>query len=194
MKKEPIPIIIEVSARHAHLSKDDFEQLFGKGKKLTPMKKLLQDGQFASWEWVSIKTAKGEIEHVRVVGPFREQTQVEISLTDAYRLGIEPLIRPSGQLDRTPGLTLISEKAKINTGGGTILSQRHIHASTKEAKQYGLKDGQVVSVKAGKEREIIFNNVTVKVRDRYKWRFHIDTDEANAASIENGDRGGVIIK
>jgi len=193
MPKPPIKVIIEVSARHLHLSKDDFEKLFGKEKKLTPMKSLFQDGQFASWEWVTLKTAKAEIPHVRILGPLRERTQIEISLTDAYNLGIEPLVRQSGDLDGTPGLTLVSDQGEVKTRGGVILSQRHIHASIKEAKKYHLKDGQIVAVKTFGPRALVFNNIIVRIRSDYVWRFHIDTDEANAAGVRNGDEGELII-
>jgi len=193
MSKTPIKIIVEVSARHAHLSAQDFEQLFGKNKNLTPMKPLYQDGQYASWEWVTLKTAKAEIPHVRVLGPLRDKTQIEISLTDAYNLGIEPLVRKSGDLDGTPGLTLISHLGEIKTRGGVILSNRHIHASLEDAKKYGLKDAQIVSVQTVGPRGLIFNNVTVRVKSDYVWRFHIDTDEANASGVKSGDETEVII-
>jgi len=193
MSKQPIKIIAEVSARHLHLSKDDFEKLFGKDKKLTPMKPLFQDGQFAAWEWVTLRTAKAEIPHVRVLGPTREKTQIEISLTDAYTLGIEPLVRESGNLEGTPGLTLISEKGEVKTRGGVILTLRHIHASDKDAEKYGLKNGQIVSVKTLGQRALVFNNVVVRIKQDYVWRFHVDTDEANAADIKNGDECEVIV-
>ena len=184
---------MEVSARHLHLSKNDFEKLFGKKRKLTPMKPLFQDGQFASWEWVTLKTAKAQIPHVRVLGPLRKKTQIEISLTDAYNLGVDPLVRQSGDLAGTPGLILVSDLAEVKTRGGVILSQRHIHASTKEAKKYNLKDGQLVSVKTFGPRAMVFNNIIVRVRADYVWRFHLDTDEANAAGLKNGDEGELII-
>ncbi len=193
MSKQPIKVIIEVSARHLHLSKDDFEKLFGKEKKLTPMKPLFQDGQFASWERVTLKTAKAEIPHVRILGPLRERTQIEISLTDAYNLGIEPLVCRSGDLDGTPGLTLVSDQGEVKTRGGVILSQRHLHASDEDAKKYNLRDGQFVSVKTFGPRALVFNNVIVRIRSDYVWRFHIDTDEANAAGIKSGDEGEIII-
>jgi len=193
MVKKPIKIIIEVSVRHIHLSNDDFKKLFGSDKELTPMKPLFQDGQFASWEWVTLKTVKAEIPHVRVLGPTREKTQIEISMTDAYTLGIEPLIRQSGHLEGTPGLTLVSDKGEVKTRGGVILTQRHVHASGEDAKKYGLKEGQIVSVKFEGSRGLIFNNAITRVKDDYVWRFHIDTDEANAAGIQQGDEGEVII-
>jgi len=193
MTKQPIKIIVEVSARHLHISKADFAKLFGKGKKLTLMKPLVQNGHFSSWEWLTLKTAKAQIPHVRILGPLREKTQIEISLTDAYNLGIEPLVRPSGNLDGTPGITLLSDKAKIKTRGGVILSQRHIHTSSKDAKKYNLKDGQIVSVKTFGQRSLIFNNVIVRIKPDYIWRFHIDTDEANAAGIKSGDEGELIL-
>lgn len=193
MSKRPIKIIVEVSTRHVHLSKDDFEKLFGKDKQLTPMKPLFQDGQFAAWEWVTLKTIKAAIPHVRALGPLRKNTQIEISMTDAYTLGIEALVRQSGDLEGTPGLNLVSDKAEVQTRGGVILTHRHIHARDTDASKYGLKDGQVVSVKIGGQRGIIFNNVVVRVRSDYVWRFHIDTDEGNAAGVKNGDEAEVIV-
>jgi putative phosphotransacetylase len=193
MNNAPIKIIVEVSARHAHLSKQDFEGLFGREKRLTQMKPLFQDGQFASWEWVTIKTAKAQIPHVRVLGPLREKTQIEISMTDAYTLGIEALVRQSGDLEGTPGLSLLSHDKEIETKGGVILTQRHIHASSLDAKKYNLKNGQIVSVKIGGGRSLTFNNVAVRVKEDYVWRFHIDTDEANASGLKSGDETEVII-
>jgi propanediol utilization protein len=193
MPSTPIKIITEVSARHVHLSQSDFEQLFGKNKQLTPMKPLYQDGQFASWEWVTLQTAKASIEHVRVLGPLRDRTQIEVSLTDAFALGIEPLVRESGELDGTPGLTLVSRQGQVKTRGGVILSFRHIHASTADAKKYGLHDGQIVSVRSDGPRSLIFNNVIVRVKSDYVWRLHLDTDEANAAGLKNGSEAEVII-
>lgn len=193
MVKKTIKIIVEVSTRHVHLSKDDFEKLFGKDKKLTPMKPLFQDGQFAAWEWVTLETAKAKIPHARVLGPLRERTQIEISMTDAYTLGIEALVRQSGDLEDTPGLTLVSDQAEVQTRGGVILTHRHIHARYTDASKYGLKDGQVVSVKVAGQRGLIFNNVVVRVRSDYVWRFHVDTDEGNAAGVKNGDEAEVII-
>lgn len=194
-KKVPIKIIIEVSARHAHLSKDDFEALFGKGKKPTLFRQLSQPHTFAANEIVDVQTSKNILRHVRVLGPFKERTQLEISKTDAYYLGIPALVRESGDLEGTPGLTLSGPAGKVKIRSGVILAHRHIHTSPEEAKKYGLKHGQMVSVRCSGPRAVIFRNVLVRVDKIFSWRMQIDTDEANAAGIDDeNDMGEVIIE
>ena len=191
----PIKIITEVSARHVHLCKKDLEKLFGKGYNLTPIRDLSQPGDFAAQETLTIKTAKSRIDNVRIIGPLRKKTQVEIAVTDAYTLGIVPPIRVSGDLKGSTGATLIGPKGKVDLKEGVIIAKRHIHASPKDARKYNLKNGQTVSVKIKEgKRRLIFNDVIVRVSPRYLWRFQIDTDEANAAGVVRMTEGEVIKK
>lgn len=191
--KTKIKIPIETSARHVHLSKNDLEVLFGSGYELASLKSISQEGEFAASEEVAIATGKDNIERVRIVGPLRKKTQVEISITDAIKLGLTSPIRESGELEETPGITLIGPKGTVDLESGVIVAQRHIHASPTDAVKYNLKDKQIVSVKIEGERGLIFNQVIVRVAQNFVWRFQVDTDEANAAGLRGGEEGEVII-
>nr|WP_228288219.1 phosphate propanoyltransferase [Thermosipho ferrireducens] len=186
-KKEP-GIIAGVSNRHVHLSREDVETLFGKDYKLTPIKDLGQPGQFACQETVVIVGPKGAIEKVRVLGPERKETQVEISLTDAFKLGVMPPVRDSGDLEGTPGIVIVGPKGSVIKEKGVIIAKRHIHMHPDDAKNYGVEDKQIVKVvveKAG--RRLVFDDVLVRVSKKYALEFHVDTDEANAALLKTGD-------
>ena len=185
-------IPIEVSARHIHLSKDDMEKLFGKGYQLKKMKQLLQPSDFAAEEMVDIKTHFGIMQKVRIVGPLRRQTQVEISLTDAIKLGVNPPVRLSGDLKGTPGIVLVGQKGEVELSEGMIIAKRHIHCSTDEAKKLKLKNGSAVSVKVESNRPVIFEDVAIRVKDDYKLCMHIDTDEGNAAGINKIGEGIIL--
>ena len=186
-KKEP-GIVVGVSNRHVHLSKEDLEVLFGKGYQLTPVKDLRQPGQFAAKETVTIVGPKGAIENVRVLGPIRKETQVEISRTDAFKLGLNPPVRDSGDLDGTPGIVIVGPAGVVVKNKGVILAKRHIHMHPKDAQHYGVKDKDIVRVIVEKgERRLIFDDVLVRVREDFALEFHVDTDEANAAMLNNGD-------
>jgi putative phosphotransacetylase len=187
-----IKIPIEVSARHIHLCKKDLEKLFGKNYDLTPQRWLSQKGQFAARETVTIKTKKGKIENIRLVGPLRSKTQVEISRTDAYSLKINPPIRRSGDTGDSPGLEIISSYSRLRIKKGVIIAQRHLHTGLKEAKRLDIKDGQLVSIKVQGKRALVFNKVVVRVDSSFKPAIHIDTDEANAADISNKTYGELI--
>jgi len=189
-----IKVPLEVSARHVHLSKEDLEKLFGKGYELTVIKAISQRGQYAARETVTLKTEKGEIPNVRIVGPVRKQSQVEISRTDALKLGLNPPLRVSGGVEGSPGIILIEpEGNKIELKEGVIIAKRHIHASPEEAAMYGLKNGQIVSVKVGGERGLTFDNVVVRIDPTFVWAFQLDTDEANAAGIGKEQMFGEVI-
>ncbi len=190
MKKK---ILIEISARHAHLSDNDLALLFGSNYQLTSIKSLSQSGQFSSQETVVLEGPKGKIENIRVLGPNRSQTQVEVSKTDAYLLGIEAPVKESADLGDSVGGTLIGPKGKIELEKGVIVAQRHIHASPKEAQSIGIKDGDLVSIETFGERPVTFHKVIVRVEPQFKLAFHIDTDEGNAAGITNGDFGEIIL-
>ncbi|MBU4332755.1 phosphate propanoyltransferase [Patescibacteria group bacterium] len=185
-------ILIEVSARHVHLSQEHLEKLFGRGYELKPLKELSQKGQFAAEENLTLQTKQAEIEKVRILGPVREQTQVELSATDAYILRIKPPLRLSGDIKDSPGIKIIGPKGEVSLEQGVILAKRHIHADHSDAKKFSVSDGQEVSVKVAGRREVTFHKVVVRVHDEYVWRMHVDTDEGNAAGVVRTMRGEVI--
>ena len=178
---------IGVSARHVHLTQEHVEALFGPGYQLTK-KKDLMGGQFASNEKVTIVGLKlRAIENVRVLGPVRKNTQVEISATDAISLGVKAPIRESGNIAGSAPIAIIGPKGAVYLNEGCIVAKRHIHMAPKDAMAAGVHDGDIVSVKADNERGTIFNNVQIRVDDSFTLEMHIDTDEANAAQIKSGD-------
>lgn len=185
-------ILVEISARHIHLSQKDFETLYGKGKILTPIKKLSQPGEFASKEIIELANGKEKL-NARILGPLRKESQVEISLTDAYKLKLIPLpkMRVSGDLSNTTRIIVKGPKGSVKAP--VILAQRHLHCSEKQAKKLKLKNNQKISVKVGKERMITFHNIVVRISNKYDLSLHLDTDEGNAAGI-NGKTYGNIIK
>ncbi len=176
-----------ISGRHVHLCQAHIDVLYGIGYKLTRMKNLVQPGQYACEEKVTLVGEKGRIEGVRVLGPARPNTQVEISMTDSYKVGIPPVVRMSGNIDGTPGCTLIGPNGEVKIECGVIVASRHLHISTEQAALYGLKNGQVISVRKKGVREIIFGNVAVRSGDDHELEMHIDTDEANAAGLMCGE-------
>jgi putative phosphotransacetylase len=178
---------IGVSARHIHLTQEHVEALFGKGYQLTKKKELM-GGQFASNETVTIVGLKlRAIENVRILGPVRKRSQVEISATDAIRLGVKAPIRESGNVAGSAAIAVVGPKGAIYLNEGCIIAKRHIHMSPKDAMAAGVHDGDIVSVKADNERGTVFNHVQIRVDDSFTLEMHIDTDEANAAKIATGD-------
>ena len=178
---------VGVSARHIHLTQQDVETLFGKGYELTKKKELM-GGQYAAGETVTIVGLKlRAIENVRILGPVRSKSQVEISSTDAIKLGMKAPIRDSGDIKDSAPIAVVGPKGVIYMKEGCIIAKRHIHMSPADAKAAGLKNGDVVSVKADNERGTIFNHVLIRVEESYTLEMHIDTDEANASSIVTGD-------
>lgn len=184
-----LPIPINTSARHAHLSQPDVEALFGAGHKLTKRSDLLQPGQFACEETVTLVGPKGTVERVRILGPTRKQSQVEVSRTEEFKLGIDAPIRASGDLDGSPGLTLVGPKGEVKLKQGVICAMRHIHMSPEDALRFALRDKDVVRVKIPGERSLVFGDVLVRVSPDYLLEMHIDTDEANAAELNQGAQG-----
>ena len=183
---------IGVSARHIHLTQEHVEVLFGKGYQLTKKKELM-GGQFASNETVTIVGIKlRAIENVRVLGPVRKQTQVEISATDAIKLGVKAPIRESGNVAGSAPIAVVGPKGVLYLKEGCIIAMRHIHMSPRDAMAAGVHDGDIVSVKADNERGTIFNHVNIRVDDSFTLEMHIDTDEANAAKIATGDTVRII--
>ena len=172
-----------ISARHVHLCGADMETLFGKGYALTKERDLVQPGQYVCTEKVAFAGKKGRIAGIRVLGPLRRQTQVELSLTDCYKAGVLPAIRMSGELKETPGGTLIGPMGEVTLTEGVIVAARHLHLSPIQADLYGLKDGDAVNVKATGIRETIFSQVLVRAGEGHEMELHLDTDEANAAGL-----------
>ena len=189
IEAQHIPIPIGVSAHHVHLSQEHLAELFGPGHPLTPLAPLIQPGQYACAEQVNLAGPKGRIERVRVLGPVRSQTQVEISRTEEFRLGIDAPVRMSGDLRGSPGLIVEGPKGQIRLEEGVICAQRHIHMSPEDALRFGLRDQDVVSIRVEGERGIIFGDVMVRVNPKFTLEMHLDTDEANAAQVSTGDVG-----
>ncbi len=186
-KKEGYVVPVGVSARHVHVSQADLETLFGKGYTLTKKKELM-GGQYAAEEQVTIVGIKlRAIENVRILGPVRKETQVEISATDALKLGVKTPIRDSGDTKGSAPIAIVGPKGALYLKEGCIIAKRHIHMSPADAKEAGVKNGDVVSVKAENARGTTFNHVTIRVDESYTLEMHIDTDEANAANIITGD-------
>lgn len=186
-KKEGFQVPVGVSARHLHVTQEDLEILFGKGHTLTKKKELM-GGQYAAEEQVTIVGIKlRAIENVRILGPVRKETQVEISATDALKLGVKTPIRDSGDIKGSAPIAIVGPKGALYLNEGCIIAKRHIHMSPADAKAAGVKNGDVVSVKAENARGTTFNHVTIRVDESYTLEMHIDTDEANAASIITGN-------
>lgn len=186
-------ILVETSARHLHVTQEDLEKLFGAGKELSVRKMLSQPGQFATNERVTVVGPKGTLEGLSILGPVRKETQIELSLTDARKLGIVPPIRESGDLAGTPGCKLVGPAGEVELDHGVIAAMRHIHLTPENAEEFGLEDKQIVSVKVDTEgRSLIFGDVVVRVRSDFAPAMHIDTDEANAAGASGVVYGEII--
>ena len=189
-----LKIPIETSARHIHITQRDFETLFGAGSKPTFSKELSQPGQYACKERLTIAGPKGKFENVIILGPCRKETQGEISVTDGRRLGIKSVIRQSGDLEDTPGCTLVGPKGKVELSKGVIVAKRHIHMAPVDATRAHVKDNDIVFViTTSYERSLIFSDVVVRVSPSFSLAMHVDTDEANAFANEENPTG-VILK
>lgn len=184
---------VGVSNRHIHLSAADVETLFGKGYELTPIKDLSQPGQFACKEQLTIVgPSLRPIEGVRVLGPVRSASQVEISRTDSFTLKVKPPVRESGDIAGSAPITIIGPKGVVTLKEGCIIANRHIHMSEQEGAAFGLKDGDYVTVEANGERRTTFYDVQVRVSKAFALEMHIDTDDANAAGIGNGSKVTIV--
>ena len=181
---------VEASGRHVHLTKEQALSLFG--HELTQKRPLSQPGQFLCEERVTLIGPKGEFERVAVLGPERKEAQVEISLTDARVLGIDPPIRPSGQVNGTPGITLRGPKGTVTLSQGVMAAQRHIHLNPQQAQGFGVQDQQVVRLQVLTHRPVIFEDVVVRVSPQYEGAAHLDYDEANACALKCGDLGRIL--
>jgi putative phosphotransacetylase len=187
-----LEVPIAVSNRHIHLSKEHVERLFGRNYQLNKLKDLSQPGQFACKETVTLIGPKGKLEKVRVLGPARGDTQIEISLNDGFTLGIAPPIRDSGDIEATPSVTIQGPRGQLKVDQGLICAARHIHMGPDDATRFQVTNGQRVQVKVTGQRGVIFDNVLIRVSPNYKLEMHIDVDEANAAQIKNGQFGVLI--
>ncbi len=183
---------VAVSGRHIHLSREHVEILFGKDYQLQMLRPLAQPGQYACKETLTIRTQKGTLEKVRVLGPERPDTQVEISVSDAYKMGIKPMLKMSGEVAGTPGCTLVSQSAVAEISCGVMIAKRHLHISTQQAKIYKLTDGQNIRLKYDGQRATIFDEVVVRVGDGHDLEIHIDTDEANSAMVSGSSYGEIL--
>jgi propanediol utilization protein len=191
VQKEQL-IEVEASGRHVHLSKETVKQLFKEGYELTPIRELSQPGQFVCKERVFLIGPKGVLQNVVVLGPVREQTQVEISLTDAVALGIPGEIRESGDLAGTPGITIASAMSAVHIDHGVIVAKRHIHMTPEDAAKFGVADGEQVQVKVDGKRPLVFDDVIIRVNPKYRTAMHIDYDEANACGYTKGTFAQII--
>ena len=183
--------MVEASGRHVHLSKEHLEALFGKGYELTPVKELSQPGQFAAKERVRVIGPKGEFSSVAVLGPCRNFSQVELSLTDCLQIGAKGVIRESGKIEGTPGILIGVGDKYVQLDKGLIVAKRHIHMSPQDAERFSVKDGEIVKVKIHSERPLIFDDVLIRVKDSFRLSMHIDFDEANACGYTSGIRGSI---
>ena len=185
-------VVLGVSNRHVHLCERDFKILFGDEAKLEVVKELVQPGEFASDCFVAIKTEKSMIEKVRVLGPFRSYTQVEISLTDAFKLGVKPPVRDSGDLADSSAVTLIGPNGSIDLKEGCIIATRHIHITPEQMVEYGFEGMKSVNVELPGEKGGVLYNVQFKVSPKFAFEMHIDTDDANAHMVKTGDIARII--
>ena len=189
MKRSKLDIPAGVSVKHCHLTKEHFKILFGAAAEPKRVKDIKQPGFYAAEEMIDVQGPKGVLKKIRLVAPYRDHTQIEIAVSDAMAIGIKPPVRESGDVKGSAGAVLIGPAGKIEIKEGVIIAQRHLHFSPSEAKSLGIASGEVVRVRAGagQGRSTVFEDVVVRVSDKYSLEFHVDTDEANAAGIKTGD-------
>ena len=186
-------VSVGISNRHIHLSQEHIEALFGTGHALTKMKDLSQPGQFACEETVTLIGPKGSLPGVRVLGPARKASQVELTGTDTFKIGVKPPVRDSGKLEETPGIDVEGPKGRVHMEQGVIIAARHIHMTPQDATKYSLKDGDHVRVVVPGPRGGVLEQVLVRVNPDYALDFHIDTDEGNAFGLVNGQQLDVVL-
>ena len=185
-------VMVETSARHIHVTQEVLETLFGKGATLTNKKDLSQPGQFACVEKVRVVGPKGEF-NMSILGPVRKDTQVELSMSDARKIGISAPIRESGDVAGTPGCKLIGPEGEVEIAQGVMVAKRHVHLDPETAEKFGITDKRIVSVKVGaNERNVIFGDVVARVSSSYAPAVHLDTDEANAAGLTGTTDGEIL--
>lgn len=187
-------VLVETSARHVHLTREALEILFGEGYELTPKKWLSQPGEFASTSRVDVVGSRKTLAGVSVLGPVRRVNQVELSLTDARSIGVEAPVRESGNVAGSGACRLVGPKGEIELTEGVIAAKRHIHMNPAEAAEAGVQDKQVVSVRVNTNgRSLTFDDVVVRVSDRFALAMHIDTDESNACAVAPGAMGEILL-
>ncbi len=183
---------VGISNRHLHLNRADMDKLFGEGAELTNIKDLTQPGQYACKEMVTIVGPKGSLEKVRILGPLRKETQIELAQTDARKIGIKAPLRNSGDLEGTPGCILIGPKGYLVLEQGCIVARPHIHLHTTDGERLGIKDKEVVDVFFKTVKPTLMCGITARVHPQFAFDMHIDTDEANAMQVKDGDKGLII--
>lgn len=184
--------IVETSARHLHVTREDLDKLFGKGYQLTNKKDLSQPGQFATNEKVTVVGPKGQL-NMSILGPERPETQIEVSFTDARTLGLVPPIRESGDIKGSCPCKLIGPAGEVELSEGVIVAKRHIHMTPVDAEAFGVKNGEIVAVKVDTDgRTTVFGDTVVRVSEKYALAMHIDTDEANAAHCVGEVKGEIV--
>lgn len=187
-------VLVETSARHAHVSREDLDILFGEGYELTPAKPLSQPDQYAAEERVRVVGPKGEFPRVVILGPIRKATQVELSATDARSIGVTPPIRESGDIEGSAGAKLIGPKGEIDLKQGVIIAKRHLHCTPEDAEKFNVKDQQIIKLALDTDsRSTVFGDVVVRVSDQFSTTVHIDTDEANAAGATPNMHGTLVV-
>jgi len=189
--KNKLPIAL--SNKHIHLSQKDLDILFGEGYELTKTKDLSQPGQYACEEKIDVVGPKRSIKGIRILGPVRKETQLELSVSDAVTLGIAPVIRNSGDTENTPGVKIVGPNGEVEIGHGAIVAARHIHMHTNDGIDFGVKDNDLVKIKVDGPRGLTFDNVLVRIKDDYALEMHVDIEEGNSAGVKNGDMVELII-
>lgn len=186
--------MVETSARHVHVTEEALEALFGKGYKLTVKKELSQPGQFASNEKVTVVGPKKELANVSILGPCRKQNQVELSATDARSIGVDAPIRESGDVAGSGACKIVGPAGEIEISEGVIVAKRHVHMTEADAKEFGVKNGEIVNVlvDCGTGRRVIFGDTVIRVSNNYALAMHVDTDESNAAACGRDVRGTIV--
>lgn len=184
MEKKMVPV--GLSNKHIHLSQEHLDILFGEGYELKKFKDLSQPGQYAAEEKVDVVGVKGTLKGVRILGPVRKETQIEVSLADGFILGVNPPVRDSGDLIDSPGAKIVGPKGEVVIEKGIIAAARHIHMHTSDAEKFGVADKEEVSVRVEGKRGLIFENVLVRVHKDYALEMHVDIEEGNAAGLKNG--------
>lgn len=186
-------VLVETSARHAHITQEHLEILFGEGYELTKKKDLSQPGQYVCEERIAVIGPKNQFPGVSILGPVRPATQIEISASDARTIGVPAVVRESGDIAGTPGCKLVGPKGEIEIENGVIVAKRHIHMTPDDAEKYSLADKQIVDVKVSSDdRTLVFGDVVVRVSPSYALAMHIDTDESNAALCKPGTMGVIL--
>ena len=187
-----LKIPVEASGRHVHLKREHLDLLFGQGYELTPRRDLSQPGQYVCEERLTLKTDKGILRNVAILGPVRNDTQVELSLTDAMSLGVDAPVKESGDIKGSAPITIVSDIGEVKIREGVIVAMRHLHTTPKDAGLLGVKDRDLVSIRIDGMRPVIFENVLVRINENYSTAVHIDYDEANACGYRQGTTGSII--